>query len=298
MHRLFIGLPGTMRSPIARQLYAPTGPDPETCLLSPPAGATPGEIREKLADRLEVEGVSSVDEAMAAADRQTLVLDDAGGLVGEGTLERLAEQLDGTDRRLVASGGVRLARAFVDRLFVLDVDPVRLERLRAADIRKWGRERTGATLVFDERTSERLREMTSGYFPLVEEFATFVERGSGDETEYLPEAADLERFGDQRLAAETIEAALLADLDDASRRVLAALYRTAADEDYWRVEPEVLRELWMPRLTEEADVSEQRIQDGLEVLRMLDLVRVANDPADGTYVLEPEGPLARVFVAF
>ena len=301
---LFIGLPKTLRTSVAQGLYKRREDQREAYVLSASGCQTKRDLRQSLKSNLgERRKTLTLADFLLKNDIETLVVDDADGLV-DGPLREIADELNSRDLRLVALGGFRLARDFVDQLLVHDFKPVRLERLRAEDIQRWGREQVrqdetdgyGETFIIDEETSERLEEVTSGYFPLILRFKEYVRGELQRAREYFPEASHVEGFARDILTEEVVRDDLLAPLSPTARQVLGELYRAAGEDDHWTVEPEWLDQVWMPRLTETAGVSQMNVHDILDVLELVDLVNFTNTPVNGTLALKPDGPLARAFV--
>lgn len=292
-HAVVVGLPNTLRTSVAEGLFGADDREPAgkggAHVISAAGCRNVAECREVLAASLGVGGFDrSIAEIAAARELHTLAVDDADGLA-DVALGKLADALSERHVRLVAFGGVPLARTYLERVANGRVEPVRLERLRAEDLRRWGRE---SGLVFDEKTSERLHEVTAGYFPLVSRFADFLRERRPSADEYFPEPADITRFAETALDAEAVETDLLATLPADARTVLRTLYRLADEQDYWRVEPEVLDELWLDPLTDATDLPADDLHHHLELLRLVDLLPTTDEPTPDTLALDPRGPLA------
>lgn len=298
---LFIGLPGTDGDYVAEQLFAQQADSPQRSYLISGAGcAHISELRERLMQALrEQRKTLSLADFMVKNNLQTLVIRDADQLAWSGHLVEIAQSLNQRDRQVFAFGGAPLARAYVRELLAWDFDVVYLERLRPQDIKVWGNERLYAqqkhVVTFDDNTAREVRRVTGGYLPLIHHFARSVRERHQSAKEYFPSRADVDRFA-SRLDAALIEQTLLATLMPPERQVLQALYEYAAGENNWEMDADWVKELLMPHLVQQTGLALERLYDMLDIFQMLDLLTASNIDGMHGIILDPNGPLTRLWM--
>lgn len=313
---LFIGLPETRGDYIAKKLFgqADSGGedyreaealnysvDTRVFLLSGAECESVEDVRAVLKRELkETRKTLSLADFMVKNNLETLVITQADKLAASGALLDISRSLNERDRYVFAFGGAPLARAYVGRLFAENFDTIRLERLRAADIVRWGHrflpQEEDHAIIFDDHCSRDVRRATGGYLPLVREFAEFVRRNHQTAREYLPSPEDVKKFEKVR-QNETIRQALLSELSPVEAEFIGGFYRFAAAEDLWAFERELVENLVLPHLREALGLDAGAMRDALEVLQLLDLIGRVTEEGARLVQLDMEGPLARLYGA-
>lgn len=310
---LFIGLPETRGEYIAQKLFGHVdsgddyqdgealnySSDTRVFLLSGAECCEVEDVRDVLKRALkETRKTLSLADFMVKNDLETLVITQADKLAESGALLEISRSLNERDCYVFAFGGAPLARAYVRRLFTENFDTIRLERLRAPDIVRWGHQylpqEEDHAIIFDDHCSRSVRRATGGYLPLVREFAEFVRKSHQSAGEYLPSQEDVRKF--EKLGqSDTIQKALLSELTEFEAQFIGGFYRYAATEDIWAFERDLIESIVLPHLSEQLGLDSSAMRDALEVLQLLDLIGRVTDEGARLVQLDRKGPLARFF---
>lgn len=301
---LFIGLPGTEKEYIARELFKSQAEElvvggQGAFLISGQGCSTVSELRERLKEKLkERRKTLSLADFVVKNNLDTLVITNADSLADTGELATIAQSLNERDRRIIAFGESSLARAYVANLFAENFEPIRLERLRSQELQQWGKGRCyelrEQVLTFDDNTARRVCEATGGYLPLVVKFAEFAEEKYQTAKDYLARPDDVDRFID-KLAVSKIEDALLGTLNQEERDVLESLYRYADDQSILAFDMDLVDEFLIPVIEEKTGQSKHQVRDAIDILELLDLIQFSTGEGERALVVDPEGPLAMIF---
>jgi hypothetical protein len=290
---LVVGLPGTLKSTIARGILPEADSTAAPIVLDAEGCRSLEELQETLRKQLKESRRLSVVEMLIKARVQRLILDNSDFLAESGVLPMLLGLLRERGLGLVAFGGPGLARAYVSTLAAEPIDIVRLERLGPANVTAWGdRElapEEGPMLTFDESTSRRLVAVTGGHLSLVELLRPFVRSRSGSR-ETIPDATLIDAFVRDALPPTAVRSKLLAGLREDEETLLRSLLLTGRENGWAPLDWESVDDIVLQSLVASAGGSKAPWLDGLEVLRLLDLVE--DRPLQGRRHLSfPAGPL-------
>lgn len=301
-HVLVVGLPRTLRSFVATQLFGSndlgTQTEGDVLVVSAADCSSLPQLENKLHLDLK-ERRAGVGTMLAKRKASRLVLDDADDLARGNALLPLINELGKRQIQLIAFGGPILARHYVTRLGLEEnLDVVTLRRLRAQDIRAWGERGAGRSLdefvIFDDASSSQLAEHTGGYFPMILRFWEFLRTRQKNTKEFIPEPELIRKFSKQ-IDSRMIEETLLSRLDGGERMLLGRLYKFAADTGEWEVDWEFVDDE-LNALAKESGIEKYTLLDCLQTLELLDLLEFSSTRGRRHLVLRASGPLYSFFV--
>ena len=276
-HTLLVGLPSTLKSQIVQTLFSREIGASSLLLEDPMLSlSTAANVENALHRQLgEKRKTLSLGDICVKAKINMLVLDCPALPLSE--INAISEELaKRADIRLVATGDVKVARQFVHSPLA-KFELVAVRRLRPQDIQAWGEQPYKKTdgrefsLVIDQKTAKALISVTCGYFPLLQKFRDYCERGMTRASEYYPSEAHVESFR-KELSAPKLKDVLLVLLSDMELKVLKMLLEQAIDLE--PKQPRLDRDLAQDLLFESAN-NDTELADELnavELLLQLDLM--------------------------
>jgi hypothetical protein len=272
---LVVGLPGTLRSSIAKGMRPEGGQEAKSILVEAGPCSSLDDLQEVLRKQLKEARKLTVGEMLVKAGVQLLVLDNADAFAGAGALGPLSAQLAGRALGLVAFGGAGLARTYVSTLAADTLEVVRLERLGPANVKAWGERDLppdeGPLLTFDEATSRKLVAVTGGHLALVEPLRGFVRARSGGR-ESIPDSELIDSFARESLTPSTVRTKILSGLEEGELGLLRSLIETARENGWAPLDWESVDDMVLQPLAASSGQPKSMWLDRLEVLSLLDLV--------------------------
>lgn len=301
-HVLVVGLPRTLKSFIAKQLFGSndlgTRSEGDVVVVSAADCSNLAQLENKLHLDLK-DRRNGVGTMLAKRKANRLVLDDADDLARGDALLPLIQELAERRIHLIAFGGPQLARHYVTHLGLQEnLDVVTLRRLRAQDIRAWGERGAGRSLdefvIFDDAISKQLAEFTDGYFPLILRFWEFLHNRYKNTKEFIPDPDAVKRFSKQ-LDNRITEENLLSQMNSGERMLLARLYKFASEIREWALDWEFVDDE-LNVLAHESGVEKSTLLDYLQTLELVDLLEFSSTGGKRTLILRSAGPLHALFV--